>query len=67
MVTISSPIGLVDRTRSPPRNLILPSPLLDFDSDDHDRRMVTHSVSKSLLTRAIHQMYRAEPNRQPRV
>ncbi|CAL5007368.1 unnamed protein product [Urochloa decumbens] len=48
---ISSGVSLLDPTGSlPPLNLVVPSPLLNFDSDDADRRMVTHWVPKSMLT-----------------
>ncbi|CAO2168484.1 unnamed protein product [Urochloa humidicola] len=58
MVKISSGVNLLNPTASlPPLQLVMPSPPLRFDSDDDDRRMVTHWVPKSLLSEHPAQKY----------
>ncbi|CAL5011302.1 unnamed protein product [Urochloa decumbens] len=57
-VNMSSGVSLLDPTGSLPRlNLVVSSPPLRFDSDDADRRMVTHWVPKSMLTEEPAKMY----------
>ncbi|CAO2201077.1 unnamed protein product [Urochloa humidicola] len=57
-VKISSGVSLLDPKASlPPLQLVMPSPPLGFDSDDGDRRMVTHWVPKSLLSEHPAQRY----------
>ncbi|TKW08247.1 hypothetical protein SEVIR_6G016600v4 [Setaria viridis] len=57
-VTISSSVSLLDpKATLPPLNLVKPSPPLRFDSEDEDRRMVTHWVPKRVLREALRHGY----------